>query len=152
MIRLSIAALQLSEVFVSSLVHMLYGFYIISTALAGDFSQALNEWIYKPYSNVREVTIDDSKILTSAVDLPPIVLVHGIFGFGKGVCGDFSDFFIYFSWKCCEMYTFSKVNFWVFLIFDVCHVFLHYRNWVGYHILLGQRRRMREFWCQILVH
>lgn len=88
MIRLSIAALQLSELFVSSWVHMLYGFYIFSTALAGDLSQALNQWIYKPYSNVREITIDDAKILDSAVDLPPIVLVHGIFGFGKGVCGD----------------------------------------------------------------
>ncbi|KAL8111770.1 hypothetical protein AgCh_019464 [Apium graveolens] len=92
MIRLSIAALQLSELFVSTLVHMLYGFYIFSSALAGDLSQALNEWIYKPCSNVREITVLDSKILACDVDLPPIVLVHGIFGFGKGKLGGLSYF------------------------------------------------------------
>lgn len=93
MIRLSVAVLQLLELFVSSLVHIAYGFYIFSTAVAGDLSQALNEWIYNNHgSNVKEVTNvdDDSKILSSAhEDLPPIVLLHGIFGFGKGVGLDF---------------------------------------------------------------
>lgn len=76
----------------SSLVHIAYGFYIFSTAVAGDLSQALNEWIYNNHdSKVKDVANvdDDSKILSSADDLPPIVLLHGIFGFGKGVGLDF---------------------------------------------------------------
>ncbi|KAK3028202.1 hypothetical protein RJ639_039485 [Escallonia herrerae] len=91
MIRLSIAALQFSELFVSSVVHLLYGFYIFSTAVAGDISQALNEWFSKPNSNVI-LKEEASKGLNSAVDLPPIVLVHGIFGFGKGRLGGLSYF------------------------------------------------------------
>ncbi|KAK2977468.1 hypothetical protein RJ640_016096 [Escallonia rubra] len=91
MIRLSIAALQFSELFVSSVVHLLYGFYIFSTAVAGDISQALNEWFYKPNSNVI-LKEEASKGLNSADDLPPIVLVHGIFGFGKGRLGGLSYF------------------------------------------------------------
>lgn len=96
MIRWGVAALQLAELFVSSLVHMLYGFYIFSTAVAGDVSQALNEWVYKPFSSDIIVTKEEEQedllnSSTSSNDLPPIVLVHGIFGFGKGV-------FILFVW------------------------------------------------------
>lgn len=86
MIRLWIAALQFSELIVSSIVHMLYGFYIFSTAVAGDLSQALNELLSKPNMNIEvkeEVVPRDTSTNES---LPPIVLVHGIFGFGKGVC------------------------------------------------------------------
>lgn len=88
MIRLWIAALQLSELFVSSLVHVLYGFYIFSSAVAGDLSLALNELLFKP-NNVNNVELVPSETsvapATANGDLPPIVLVHGIFGFGKGV-------------------------------------------------------------------
>ncbi|WVZ12224.1 hypothetical protein V8G54_016754 [Vigna mungo] len=82
MMRLWISYLQLVELFVSSLVHLLYGFYIFSTAVAGDLSQALNEYFRKPNVEVVEVKHGTSK--ANADDLPPIVLVHGIFGFGKG--------------------------------------------------------------------
>lgn len=106
MIRLSVAALQLLELFVSSLVHIAYGFYIFSTAVAGDLSQALNEWIYSnPGSNVKVVSNFDSKILSSADDLPPIVLLHGIFGFGKGVCVNFPSIYMLREKRLC----FSKV-------------------------------------------
>ena len=86
MIRLWLACLQLAELFVSSLVHLLYGFYIFSSAVAGDLSQALNEMFFKSNVNI-EVKEDVSDERAVNVDnLPPIVLVHGIFGFGKGVC------------------------------------------------------------------
>ena len=84
-IRFWIATLQLSELCVSSLVHLLYGFYIFSTAMAGDVSQALNDYLFKSNVNIGAVKEEERKGSTSA-DLPPIVLVHGIFGFGKGVC------------------------------------------------------------------
>lgn len=84
MIGFPVGALQLSELFVSSVVHLLYGFYIFSTAVAGDLSQSLNELFYKPNID-RGIKEEESKSLNSADDLPPIVLVHGIFGFGKGV-------------------------------------------------------------------
>lgn len=78
MIRWWISALQLTELFVSSLVHLVYGFYIFSTAVAAD-------WFFKPNLDVG-LKRDDSKSSNGVDDLPPIVLVHGIFGFGKGVC------------------------------------------------------------------
>lgn len=107
MIRLWIATLQLLELFVSSLVHLLYGFYIFSKAVAGDLSQTLNEMFFKPNMNI-QVTTDISKETTTNVDnLPPIVLVHGIFGFGKGV--SFSFFF--FSWNVPVWTSSSVVQF-----------------------------------------
>lgn len=92
MFRFSIAALQLIELFASSLVHLLYGFYIFSSAVAGDLSLALNDLFFK--SNV-EPSIRDEQFIGSPAahnDLPPIVLVHGIFGFGKGRLGGLSYF------------------------------------------------------------
>ncbi|KAK1365735.1 Alpha/beta-Hydrolases superfamily protein [Heracleum sosnowskyi] len=90
MFRLSSAALQCLEVFVSSLVHVIYGFYIFSTALAGDVSQSLNGWFHKnKCSDIIRVTDANSQ---SFNHLPPIVLVHGIFGFGTGRLGGLSYF------------------------------------------------------------
>lgn len=85
MMRLWISYLQLVELFVSSLVHMLYGFYIFSSAVAGDLSQVLNEYFHKANNNVNVEVKEEISKLNNANDLPPIVLVHGIFGFGKGV-------------------------------------------------------------------
>ena len=42
-VRWWITTLQLTELFVSSLVHLVYGFYIFSSAVAGDLSQALSD-------------------------------------------------------------------------------------------------------------
>lgn len=112
MIRWWISALQLTELFVSSIVHLLYGFYIFSSAVAGDLSQVLNEYFFKPNVNVIEVKQEPPYVPTAkpTIDpntLPPIVLVHGIFGFGKGVCHlEFSFFvvkmnaFFFFSFSC----------------------------------------------------
>lgn len=85
--------LQFIELFVSTLVHLSYGFYIFSTGVASD-------WIYKTSFE------DDKEIIKSSKDLIPIVLVHGIFGFGKGVnffcfvyriiCCCYCSFFYYF--------------------------------------------------------
>ena len=75
-----VTCLQLAELFVSSVVHLIYGFYIFSTAVAGDVSQKLSDYLFK--SNVGGET-DQSQ--SNVEGLPPIVLVHGIFGFGKGV-------------------------------------------------------------------
>ncbi|CAL5421300.1 unnamed protein product [Camellia sinensis] len=61
------------------------------TAVAGDLSQALNEYIFKPNVNIG-IKEEVSKGSTSSDGLPPIVLVHGIFGFGKGRLGGLSYF------------------------------------------------------------
>ena len=83
MVRIWIGFLALSELLLSSLVHMLYGFYIFSTAVASDLLQALGE-CFRPNA---EVVVKEVLSKESNLDgLPPIVLVHGIFGFGKGVC------------------------------------------------------------------
>ncbi|CAM8885806.1 unnamed protein product [Rhodiola kirilowii] len=88
MLRWCMSALQLWELFVSSLVHLLYGFYIFSSAVAGDLSQSLNDF-YK--SNV-SIGDGEGEGSVGNKDLPPIVLVHGIFGFGKGRLGGLSYF------------------------------------------------------------
>ncbi|KAL9664085.1 hypothetical protein QQ045_019482 [Rhodiola kirilowii] len=88
MLRWCMSALQLWELFVSSLVHLLYGFYIFSSAVAGDLSQSLNDF-YKPNVSISDREGEGS---VGNKDLPPIVLVHGIFGFGKGRLGGLSYF------------------------------------------------------------
>ncbi|XP_019176440.1 PREDICTED: uncharacterized protein LOC109171816 isoform X1 [Ipomoea nil] len=86
-----IMALRLAEVFVCAAIHMGYGFYIFTTAVAGDVSQAWSDWFFKP--NVETgLKAQVSMATTTVNDLPPIVLVHGIFGFGKGRLGGLSYF------------------------------------------------------------
>lgn len=88
-----ITCVQLAELFVSSMVHLGYGFYIFSTAVAGDLSQILTDCFVLGKPGLR---VEDSKDTTNDINLPPIVLVHGIFGFGKGVC-DFQAIFVLFK-------------------------------------------------------
>ncbi|KAL5570379.1 hypothetical protein UlMin_026954 [Ulmus minor] len=88
MIRLWVACLQLAELFVSSIFHLLYGFYIFSLAMAGDHSQALNDLCFKPNVNI----VVSEGTVANVDNLPPIVLVHGIFGFGEGRLGGLSYF------------------------------------------------------------
>lgn len=110
MIRWWTSTLQLVELAISSLVHLGYGFYIFSSAVAGDLSQSFSDCVYKPNvdsglksegltETTNNVNVDDDDD-----DLPPIVLVHGIFGFGKGVHHQFatfaSSFFFFLFWFC----------------------------------------------------
>ncbi|KAL5995091.1 hypothetical protein ACLOJK_025149 [Asimina triloba] len=88
-IRAWIGALSLYELFVSSAVHMLYGLYIFSTAVASDMSQALGD-CFRPNVNLVVAEKDCNGFRNDG--LPPIVLVHGIFGFGKGRLGSLSYF------------------------------------------------------------
>lgn len=76
--------LQLAELFVSSIVHLLYGFYIFSSAVAGDILQNVNNYLFKSNVDFNDVG-ETAQNQTNVEGLPPIVLVHGIFGFGKGV-------------------------------------------------------------------
>lgn len=95
MIGFPVSALQLSEIFISCVLHLFYGLYIFSIAVVGDLSQSLNELFYKP--NLLDAVIVEEERLTGTDDLPPIVLVHGIFGFGKGVMC-LSELFFFFIW------------------------------------------------------
>ncbi|KAI9070624.1 hypothetical protein K1719_047413 [Acacia pycnantha] len=71
MIRLWMVYLQLAELFLSSIIHLLYGFYIFSTGVAGDLSQALSDYFYKSKVNI-EVKEEMRKDRND--DLPPIRL------------------------------------------------------------------------------
>lgn len=148
MIRWWVLSLQLAELFVSSLVHMLYGFYIFSSAVAGDLSQALNECLFKANNTNVVVKEDVPKGTSTNVDsLPPIVLVHGIFGFGKGVCEYFiilsNGFGLFFPFRA---FYASKL---IFLGFVLVNFFWAFRDWEVCRILLGRRRKTRGFWCLI---
>lgn len=112
MIRLWVLALQFSELFVSSVVHLLYGFYIFSSAVAGDLSQALNEMFFKPNMNVEVKELVPKESTTNVDDLPPIVLVHGIFGFGKGVLRLFSFLYLFFFSQMGFVLFFYHIIFW----------------------------------------
>ncbi|KAK1315780.1 hypothetical protein QJS10_CPA05g00909 [Acorus calamus] len=86
--------LTVVELVVSSAVHLLYGFYIFSTAVASDLSQALADAsFFLPISNRKAThSIREEEPGHCRSALPPIVLVHGIFGFGKGRLGGLSYF------------------------------------------------------------
>jgi hypothetical protein len=92
---------NLMELGVSAAVHLLFGFYIFSTAVATDLSQAAaasgSLLLRRPAPPLAEDGLvdvvvagrDDERRGAAPVVLdgspPPIILVHGIFGFGKGV-------------------------------------------------------------------
>jgi hypothetical protein len=95
--------LSLMELGVSATVHMLFGLYVFSTAVAADISQAAAAsgclLLRRPGAppaaegaalvDVAAAGESDDRRGAAPVILdaspPPIVLVHGIFGFGKGV-------------------------------------------------------------------
>ncbi|CAA0833120.1 alpha/beta-Hydrolases superfamily protein [Striga hermonthica] len=54
-------------------------------ALAGDLLQALAGWFFRSNLSGGLKRVDSGEKSTGVDDLPPIVLVHGIFGFGKGI-------------------------------------------------------------------
>ena len=93
--------LGLVELGVSATVHLLFGLYVFSTAVAADISQAAAAASGFPLLLRRpaapaglvdvaaageedERTGDNAPVVLDGSP-PPIVLVHGIFGFGKGV-------------------------------------------------------------------
>lgn len=88
MAGLSIGILSLIELFVSMATHLLFAFYILSSAMASDLFQVLTDCL-RP--NVVDLGTggkegeSKEKVLVLEGSPPPIVLVHGIFGFGKGV-------------------------------------------------------------------
>ncbi|KAJ3669261.1 hypothetical protein LUZ60_011211 [Juncus effusus] len=95
---ISNALFTLSELFISTVIHLIYGFYIFSTAVAADLSQTLIDAI-KPKPNNGEARISapgeelkKAETFSGTGSVPPIVLVHGIFGFGKGRLGGLSYF------------------------------------------------------------
>ncbi|KGN51773.1 uncharacterized protein LOC101219935 [Cucumis sativus] len=81
------------ELFLSSFVHLAYALYIFTSAVAGDVSDSLNLTFRKfKLVNFDSKTTLPSSLRNSDQHLPPIVLVHGIFGFGKGRLGSLSYF------------------------------------------------------------
>ncbi|KAK4780783.1 hypothetical protein SAY87_016889 [Trapa incisa] len=93
MIRFWVLGLQLMELLVSSVVHLLYGFYIFSSAVAGDLSMALSGGLFFRQSVDIQIKVEEEPVKCSITSgVPPIVLVHGIFGFGRGRLGGLSYF------------------------------------------------------------
>uniref|UniRef100_A0A0D3G7J3 Lipase n=3 Tax=Oryza TaxID=4527 RepID=A0A0D3G7J3_9ORYZ len=96
--------LSLLELGVSATVHLLFGLYVFSTAVAADISQAAAAsgclLLRRPAApglvNVAAAGEEEERRGAAPVVLdgspPPIVLVHGIFGFGKGRLGGLSYF------------------------------------------------------------
>ncbi|KAK3126859.1 hypothetical protein QOZ80_7AG0564070 [Eleusine coracana subsp. coracana] len=84
-----------AELLVSAVVHLGYGFYIFAAAVVADVSLSLVEGLTGwGEGGVTKGSVvegeDEAAVLDGAV--PPIVLVHGIFGFGKGRLGGLSYF------------------------------------------------------------
>lgn len=57
-----------------------------------DLSQALNE-CFRPNLALEFKAEEEPRTITNTNGLPPIILVHGIFGFGKGVRHHNDDLF-----------------------------------------------------------
>ncbi|XP_047058137.1 lipase-like [Lolium rigidum] len=88
---LLLGALDLAELLVSAALHLSYGFYIFAAAVGRDLlSRALVEGRNTDATASRDAGDDEDAVLDGAV--PPIVLVHGVFGFGKGRLGGLSYF------------------------------------------------------------
>ncbi|KAL6639109.1 hypothetical protein ACP70R_022839 [Stipagrostis hirtigluma subsp. patula] len=88
-----LGALGAAELLVSAVLHVGYAFYLFGAAVAGDVSASLVEGLTRGGNagvakNAAEG--EDEAVLDGTV--PPIVLVHGIFGFGKGRLGGLSYF------------------------------------------------------------
>ncbi|XP_066393790.1 uncharacterized protein [Miscanthus floridulus] len=87
-----------AELLVSAVVHLGYAFYIFGTAVITDVSASLvkalmaggDGGVAKGVAVEGEGEDEAAAVLDGAV--PPIVLVHGIFGFGKGRLGGLSYF------------------------------------------------------------
>ena len=103
--------LSLLELGVSATVHLLFGLYVFSTAVAADISQAAAAsgclLLRRPAApglvNVAAAGEEEERRGAAPVVLdgspPPIVLVHGSFGFGKGVRMPA----VAFSWVGCSV-------------------------------------------------
>ncbi|CAL9092124.1 unnamed protein product [Musa textilis] len=96
MARLSIGILSLTELSVSAAIHLLFAFYILSSAMASDLFQVLTDClrlnVVKLGTGGKEEDSKEKVLVLEGSPPPPIVLVHGIFGFGKGRLGGLSYF------------------------------------------------------------
>ncbi|CAN6197556.1 unnamed protein product [Urochloa humidicola] len=92
------AALSAAELVFSAVVHVGYAFYIFGTAVAADVSASLVKNIMSRGGAgggvAKDAAVDGEDEAAAVLDgsVPPIVLVHGIFGFGKGRLGRLSYF------------------------------------------------------------
>ena len=86
------AALGAAELLVSAAVHLGYAFYIFGAAVAADVAASIVKGIMAGVAAggvAKDVAVGSEDEAAALLDgaMPPIVLVHGIFGFGKGVHG-----------------------------------------------------------------
>nr|CAB3503163.1 unnamed protein product [Digitaria exilis] len=92
--------LSAAELLVSTAVHLGYAFYIFGTAVAADVAPSLVDGLTAAVGLgggggvAKGAAAESEAEAAAALDgtVPPIVLVHGIFGFGKGRLGGLSYF------------------------------------------------------------
>ncbi|CAL5075929.1 unnamed protein product [Urochloa decumbens] len=92
-----LSALGAAELLFSAVVHVGYAFYVFGTAVAADVAASLvNRVKAGPgaggVGGVSAIDGEDDAAAVQDGSVPPIVLVHGIFGFGKGRLGGLSYF------------------------------------------------------------
>ncbi|XP_066398987.1 uncharacterized protein [Miscanthus floridulus] len=87
-----LGALGGAELLVSAVVHLGYAFYIFGTAVIVDVSASLVKALMAVVAKEVAVEGEDEAVAVLDGAVPPIVLVHGIFGFGKGRLGGLSYF------------------------------------------------------------
>lgn len=89
-------ALGVAELLVSAVLHLGYAFYIFGTAVAADVLVSLVECLMTGGGGgvAKGAAVEGEDEAAAVLDgsVPPIVLVHGIFGFGKGRLGGLSYF------------------------------------------------------------
>jgi hypothetical protein len=101
-----LGAVGAAELLVSAVVHLGYAFYIFGTAVIADVSASLVKALMAAGGGgvAKGVAVEGEDEAAAVLDgaVPPIVLVHGIFGFGKGVrtfhsfCSDGCSAFVSF--------------------------------------------------------
>ncbi|KAM7472737.1 hypothetical protein LguiA_010920 [Lonicera macranthoides] len=89
MIGFVIVVLQVPVIIVISLGVILFTIYMLAKAIISDISHALKEHSKESINHEEEAKRRDMSIHNSVT---PIVLVHGVFGFGEGKMGHLSHF------------------------------------------------------------
>lgn len=128
------AALGVAELLVSAAIHLGYAFYIFGTAVAADVSASLVKGLMAGGGVAKDVVVDGEDEAAAVLDdgaVPPIVLVHGIFGFGKGVRSSFC-----FLLPVVRFVTGSQVG------------RVRCRGWAGCRTSPARRRRTTGCWCR----
>lgn len=89
--------LKLPWILITGLVPLFFGIFMLIKAVASDLSAASTESCNPNVDPVEGEVLSNQR--RKICKLPPVVLVHGVFGFGEGVCDQVLDVWLPFHYQ-----------------------------------------------------